>query len=199
MASQQERKKNTRLKIIAAAKELFEKQGFENSSVEQIFKQANIAKGTFYKHFDTKLDVFIALEKENSRHMTRPILQDIANGADVFPILENYMDVLGEWFEAREKIAHDIILTQMRKPSHEEEHSDPETSMRGFLYSLITSAQQQKQLRNDLSAYELASMLGGFIVITIINWCQQPQAGQLANRLRKALALFLEGAQYKDN
>ena len=40
--------------IMAIAKKLFDQYGFQNTSVDQIVKTAEIAKGTFYYYFKSK-------------------------------------------------------------------------------------------------------------------------------------------------
>ena len=44
--------------IITAAIELFRTNGFENTSINDIAMRARISKGTFYKHFSSKDDLF---------------------------------------------------------------------------------------------------------------------------------------------
>jgi AcrR family transcriptional regulator len=43
--------------IIETAKKLFFQKGFHNTSVQDIVKQLHIAQGTFYYHFESKMDV----------------------------------------------------------------------------------------------------------------------------------------------
>lgn len=51
-------KKNS---ILAAATKIFAKSGYDNTSVDEIALQANVAKGTFYYHFKSKEDLFVSL------------------------------------------------------------------------------------------------------------------------------------------
>ena len=53
-----------RLEIIAAAKKLFAENGFENTAVEAIIREAGIAIGTFYYYFKTKKDILGALTQQ---------------------------------------------------------------------------------------------------------------------------------------
>lgn len=48
---------NTRKKITEAAIHLFKEKGYENTSVTDICKEANITKGTFYYHFPNKDEI----------------------------------------------------------------------------------------------------------------------------------------------
>lgn len=55
----------TRLHVITAAKKLISEKGFENVTIDDIAKEAGVAKGTFYTYFKRKEDVVgeIAHEK----------------------------------------------------------------------------------------------------------------------------------------
>ncbi len=59
-------KKNTLKQIIVIAKELFFTNGYENTSVNQIIEQVGIAKGTFYHHFKSKVEVLDRIVAEDS-------------------------------------------------------------------------------------------------------------------------------------
>ncbi len=50
----EEIRKNSRNKILDAAFELFAKQGFHSTSINQIAKQAGVAKGLIYNYFKKK-------------------------------------------------------------------------------------------------------------------------------------------------
>ena len=47
----------SRMKILEAALELFAKQGFHNTSIEQIRKKAGVSKGLIYNYFSSKEDL----------------------------------------------------------------------------------------------------------------------------------------------
>ncbi|MFC1796800.1 TetR/AcrR family transcriptional regulator [Pseudomonadota bacterium] len=47
--------------LIAVAEQLFLKQGYENTTVNQIIASLNLAKGTYYYHFQSKEDILIAV------------------------------------------------------------------------------------------------------------------------------------------
>ncbi len=50
---------NVRKKIIQSARMLFNRHGFENVSVNQIMSAAGLTRGGFYKHFESKSDLYI--------------------------------------------------------------------------------------------------------------------------------------------
>ena len=57
MGKRQEAAKLTRENIVQAAKKLHEERGLANVSVDEIVKEANVSKGSFYVYFKRKEDV----------------------------------------------------------------------------------------------------------------------------------------------
>jgi AcrR family transcriptional regulator len=47
--------------LLAAAREVFAERGYFGASVSDILERANVARGTFYNHFESKRDVFAAV------------------------------------------------------------------------------------------------------------------------------------------
>lgn len=62
----QKNKKSARRRkeIFTAAKKLFEQQGYENTSIDQIVQEAGVAKGTFYYYFSSKEEALGAMMEE---------------------------------------------------------------------------------------------------------------------------------------
>jgi len=50
-----------RQELVSVAEKLFLKQGYENTTVNQIIGGLNLAKGTYYYHFKSKEDILIAV------------------------------------------------------------------------------------------------------------------------------------------
>ena len=46
-------------KILDTAEHLFYKQGYNNTGINQIIDEADIAKGSLYKHFDSKTELIV--------------------------------------------------------------------------------------------------------------------------------------------
>ena len=58
---QREKKEETRKKLLSASQFIFERYPYNLVSVEMIADQAGISRTTFYRHFDGKLQVVLAL------------------------------------------------------------------------------------------------------------------------------------------
>ena len=60
-------KERMRIRIVNAATELFIKQGYRKTSVDEIAKRASVAKGTIYLYFKTKSEIMLQaiIEEKN--------------------------------------------------------------------------------------------------------------------------------------
>lgn len=56
-----------RVKILETATELFHKQGYHSTGINQIIKEANVAKASLYYHFETKEDLCIAFLEQRDK------------------------------------------------------------------------------------------------------------------------------------
>ena len=60
-ANLQKQKEEKKQKLIHSAYELFLENGISKTSIDQIVKRANVAKGTFYLYFKSKTDIWEAV------------------------------------------------------------------------------------------------------------------------------------------
>ena len=52
-------KQQTRERIVESARDLFNRSGFAEVSIDQIMGHAGLTRGGFYNHFETKEDLFL--------------------------------------------------------------------------------------------------------------------------------------------
>jgi AcrR family transcriptional regulator len=61
MVTRQEQKTETRLKLLEIARQLFDENGFEATSMREIAKTSGLAVGSLFVHFENKTDLLAAL------------------------------------------------------------------------------------------------------------------------------------------
>ena len=193
MTTQQQRRAQTRRKIINAARKLSENQGFDQISVNQIVAEANVAKGTFYQYYETKIDVLLDLTRDNGTEKTRAALESVRQGAPALPILQSYVKQISRWFEEHKNFAEAIILSTLKTVGLEET-MDTSHYSRTFLLELMKMAQDQGALRSDIDTKELAKIIGSTLVVSVLAWSKNPVNGALVDSMQTSLTLFLEGA-----
>ncbi|MFZ3033158.1 MAG: TetR/AcrR family transcriptional regulator [Parvibaculum sp.] len=63
------RKQESRRKLMAAARHLFVERGYHDTRPQDISREAGVGHGTFYLHFEDKLDCFIAFADEATQEL----------------------------------------------------------------------------------------------------------------------------------
>ncbi|GAY09123.1 TetR/AcrR family transcriptional regulator [Pseudonocardia sp. N23] len=79
--------------IVAAAVELFDKQGYEATAVQEIVDAAGVTKGSFYHHFDSKDAVLLVIHDTFIDHQL-DVLDSISTGDR--PVTETLAELIEE-------------------------------------------------------------------------------------------------------
>lgn len=87
------RRGSARDAIVDAAVELFDRQGYETTSVQQVVERAGVTKGSFYHHFSSKEAVLLVIHDTFMDHQL-DILDSIV-GRDR-PVADNLAELIEE-------------------------------------------------------------------------------------------------------
>ena len=189
MATQAQRRQDTRRRILAAAGKLFRARGFDKTSVDQIVAAANVAKGTFFQYFQAKIEVAAALASAVQERELERIHDQLAAGGSPLKVGRELMRSTADWAERNRGIAGPLLLHGLAKPR------DPTpSSLRALLESILAAAQKKGEIRTDLPAAPISELLAGNVALTVLHWTAHGKRGQLAEWLAFAWKLHLEGA-----
>jgi len=135
--------------ILIAAKELFWKYGFKRVTIEEICREANVSKMTFYKHFKNKMELI------------KYLMNFIFDKS-----LKEYRDIMDSNLPFPEKVRKtiDIKMNQTQNISNEfmndyVRHADPEmieflneikTKNLTMIVNDYTNAQKNGEIRSDI-------------------------------------------------
>lgn len=94
-----QRAQETRQRIVEAAGRVFAREGYGESTVDDILVEAGISRGAFYHHFAGKELVFKALLDD---HLQEDLfrLEQLPPASSLRELIERYVDVLIEHIEA---------------------------------------------------------------------------------------------------
>jgi AcrR family transcriptional regulator len=98
----QERRDHARAKLLAAAIDLFSRNGYHRTQVMDIVTQARVSAGTFYRYFDDKQGIFFAIAEELGGHEVeeaRKARAMIVGAPDFQSAVRNMVQFLEKHFE----------------------------------------------------------------------------------------------------
>lgn len=182
-----------KLQILHAAKELFYKNGFADTSVTDIIKLANVSKGTFYNHFSSKSECMIAIFQDiHERSVTeRKIIAHFNNRYDIATL-------------EKELIAHFSIVIESNIADLMANNIGARDNGEIIEYIKSRSLEEVKWLGNRLNeiygprinnhAYDIAAMiLGSIQQVTLIQTITQNAAQNLELIIQQVLRNFEPG------
>lgn len=181
--------------LAAVARQLFERDGFEPVTMEQIAAAADVAKGTLYNHFPTKEAVL-------AYAIHHQLAQDLGKlGGELGPEcgfkegVGPLMDSLSRWCEShREYLAPYLRFrfAGIQAPTPDAGIDGPNDIV--DVYSLlITNSQRAGELREDLDAAHLAVLFHHLCLGELLQWLLG-RGAHLRRGLAVAVELFLNGA-----
>jgi AcrR family transcriptional regulator len=192
----------TRLRLLEAAKEIFEENGFLNARVTDIAERAGFSHGAFYHYFDSKEQIFREVAEALDDQLSEPMASVIfARGAAGGP-RERYYTALHRHLEqyrseARmmgviEQVArYDEYVAGVRAVRNREHREEMEASVR----RLQQRGRADRALNPEITAAALGSMVERFAEM----WLAQGQLDCDLDEAAETLArLFVNALQLSD-
>jgi len=178
-------------RLYEAALNLFRGQGYEMTTVDQITRQAGLAKGTFFNYFPTKDSV---LRYMGSREVGRlgAATLSINGTASSIGKLKRLMSALAASLE-RDRELVCLIFREGVTVSDLMAGDAGGFSLQPMAALLIRQAQRQNEINPGLDPDILAAALDALYLQQLIRWCESSKPYPLAERLTGIADLLLSG------
>lgn len=192
-----ERKRGKTLDHLAStAFRLFEANGYEAVTMEQIAAAADVAKGTLYNHFAVK-EALLAhwIHAELALHIEQ-LAEEIDHRKGFAQQMQLVLDASTKWCEMhRHYLPHYlrfrfIAIDAGAIDNRDAGHSD---IIHAF-EAAITKGMQAGEIRDDLPAAHLASLFHYLHLAALMRWLTLPGL-RLEDEYAAAVDLFLNGAR----
>jgi AcrR family transcriptional regulator len=85
------RKMESRRKLMAAARKLFVERGYHDTRPQDISREAGVGHGTFYLHFEDKLDCFLAFTDEAANELDAFLQKHLANAGTLEAVVREIL------------------------------------------------------------------------------------------------------------
>ncbi|MFC0226948.1 TetR/AcrR family transcriptional regulator [Serratia aquatilis] len=181
-----------RAEILQAAGDLFQSQGYETTSVDEIVRRAGIAKGTFYYYFKSKEEILEALAQQLCADMASRS-QLIAENPDLGAI-EKFCAIIAAQNQTAEE--GQSIVENLHRPEnralHERSNIETVLVFGPILAAVVEQGKQEGvfQVEDPLSTVQF--ILAGSMFLfghQTFNWTPEEEAARM-----QAMLLLIERA-----
>lgn len=180
--SRRERKKQeTYGRLYQCAMELFRRQGYEQTSVEQITQLADVGKGTFYNYFQSKEAVVL----EYSRRKYQELI--VAGREAGYSLKERLDHVLKNWarFMTMERELAWVAINNR-------EEAELDKGLHYGIIGILSHGQRIGEISKRYDPVFLAESLEGMVLQHFLHWFVTGE-GNLEKEMEDVLNLYFEG------
>ena len=191
LGRREKRKQEIRSRIEEAAYRLFRAQGIEDTSIEQICVEADVARRTFYGHFPNKHTLLGGLGISRLYDQSEPMLQMLMDDHDSTRArLEAMIDYIESNFASYEEIDRQLILIAPSTFAEDtERHREIGDSALASFVRLIATGVKIGDIQTKFSPEILAAMVVGTLNMLTISWAMNSEYPVFA-KLEEARVMF---------
>ncbi|GAC1620073.1 MAG: TetR family transcriptional regulator FadR [Candidatus Acidiferrum sp.] len=188
----QRRSAELRQRLFRAALDLFAKQGFAETTVEDITNAADVGKGTFFNYFPSKDHILIAFG-EMQLEKLQGLVAEASQTAQPMPAFLRTLSVRMTEEPARNpSIIRAILQGNLSSTPVREAMRKNHLRSQDLLTQLVKLGQERGEIRGDLTAEEIAQVFRQTVFGTLLMWAVMGE-GSLAERMHAAFDLLWNG------
>ena len=194
LGRRERRRQETEQRIFVAALKLFERQGFMNTTVEQITEAADVGKGTFFNYFASKEHVLLAVFAMVTQHFEQ-LEQEAPTITDVRQHMMHFAQSVRNQPGRTPLLLRNVFGAAMTNELVNEPFRILMKRARQAVAKVMERGQEIGQIRKDLSPADLARTLQQSILGTEMVWSISAEPGEELNEwVARMFDIFWEGA-----
>lgn len=181
-------------RILEAAVKVFAEQGFFQSTVSQIAKEAGVADGTIYLYFKNKDDILVQFFSYKTKQVFARFREDVDKADNAIDKLRNLIRRHLEEFQSDRNMAV-VYQAETHQKSRLVEKQIKEMSKMYFdiVSEIIEQGQEDGAIRKDLYLSLVKRFILGAVDEVINTWLHSGGNYDLASMADPLVELFLKG------
>lgn len=194
-----ERKKEKTTKIIiATAMELFGKQGIDATTMEQIAREADIAKGTLYKYFPGKEAIASELVQRNLIGTYSERIMQFSKMLGTRARLIFMLQILIEGVQEHKELFEKFLIYQLQSVMSPKRYGDDTHGIKALVREILILGQDCGEIRTDLPPDILAGLFELVFIQVMQEFFINPKHFNSRHTIESRVDLFINGAKYED-
>jgi AcrR family transcriptional regulator len=186
----EQKKAETRLRIKEAALSLFAEQGYEATTVEQIAKQAGVAKGTFFNYFSAKDELICDLQ---GMFVVTELSKLIEKPGPLMPRMQMLIFQLVQGHSLNKQQTRAMFQAIFGSQRALEAHNRMIDELMEVIVPIVAFGQQNGELRKDMPAEMIAQLAFKTYFGALTVWAMGLEEEDLGDHMALAFDLFFKG------
>ncbi len=180
--------------IIDAAIRVFARNGYYNSRVSDVAREAGIASGTIYLYFKTKDDILVTLFRQKMAEWVAMVRKEIAGEQDPIAKIRQIVRLHFHVIEANPELA-EVVQVELRQGQKFFRGASAREVSAYFdvIQAVLEEGIAAGRVRRDLPVKVATKMLFGAMDQLATSWVLGKRAYRLTDAAEPAATIFLKG------
>ena len=191
------KKKEIRDRIIAVAGALFNQQGFENTTMDQIAAKAVVARKTLYNYFPFKEAIADEYVRSISKDTAQETLETLSDLPDTRSRLIAVINNRYVWMELNPEICGIALMYRMKimlkEPNYKFESSGTQT----LIMDILRTGQEVGEISSDIPIERVFGFIECMRTAMVLDWLKDNTRVNLRQETVQLVDLVLYGALRK--
>ena len=198
-ATKQVEKNHKYHQILEAAIKVFARQGFHQSTVAQIAKEAGVADGTIYLYFKNKDDILVQFFNYKTKQVFDSFRTEVARAESSLDKLRYLIRRhLEEFQRNREMAVVYQVETHQNSRLAEPQIREMSKMYRDIISEIVEQGQQEGLIRKDLYVGLVKRFIIGAVDEVINTWLHSKGDYDLVSMAEPLVELFVKGIGHAD-
>jgi TetR/AcrR family fatty acid metabolism transcriptional regulator len=186
--------------ILEAAVKVFARQGFHQSTVAQIAKEAGVADGTIYLYFKNKDDILVQFFSFRAKQVFESFREEVDQAETSSDKLRNLVRRhLAEFQRDRDGAVVYQVETHQNSRLAEAQIKEMSKMYRDLISEIIEQGQQEGTIRKDLYVGLVKRFIIGAVDEVINTWLHSNGEYDLVSMADPLVELFMKGIGHSDD
>lgn len=189
------KKEETKQRIIVVAMKLFKSQGVDMTTMEQIAREVDVAKGTLYNYFPVKEAIIDEAIKRSFREQHTEKILALQKLPDTRSRMISTFGKLMEGVQAQKDIFEKYIYYRMRMMLSFQQEESEKSGFYLLAAEMIELGQKNGEIRIDLPFYTLLDQFEFAFMGVVKQFYLEPEKFSVSEAIERCVDLCLYGVR----
>ena len=190
MSLREEKKIETKNNIFEVAGRLFKDKGYDNTTVDEITKEAGIGKGTFFNYFPTKEALLQDFVKQKEELVFDLVKDQSTRNISTKEKIKNILVLVAKSNEKDRELTKLFVFEHLKHYGHEERRS---TSLNHLIQVMFEKGGKTEEFKISLDFKKAAGNISAIYFYSLMEWLWSQNEYSLSDDISKKIDMIFEG------
>ena len=169
MSLREKKKIETRNKIFEVSGRLFKEKGIENTTVDEIVKEAGIGKGTFFNYFPSKTSLLLYFAQQKEELTYNQIKNEALKSISTREKIINTLVFVAKTNEKDKELTKMFVFEYMRHYGYGQDERRSQ-NLSNILYGIIEDGIKKEDVKSTIDANKVAQIISAIYFHSLMEW-----------------------------